>query len=49
MHLLLIIDENKSCYVYIKDFMFHNKKSIKRKTENPFVKLVSNVLAVKMY
>ena len=34
MDLLLLIDDNKSHYVYIKDFdrfMFHKTKNIKRK------------------
>ena len=45
--LLLIIDDNKSHYVYIKDFgkfMFH-----KTKTKNTFAKVVYSVLVVKMY
>ena len=44
--LLLIIDENKSHYVYIKDFgkfMFHKTK------KNTFAKVVYSVLVVKMY
>ena len=44
MDLLLLIDDDKSHYVYIKDFdrlMFH-------KTKNSSVKVVYNVLVVKM-
>ena len=45
MDLLLITDENKSHYVYIKDFdrfMFH-------KTKNKNKKIVYSLLVVKMY
>ena len=45
MNLLLLIDDDKSHYVYIKDFnrfMFH-------KTKNTFAKVVYSVLVVKMY
>ena len=48
MNLLLLID-NKSHYVYIKDFdrfMFHKKQKIK--TKNDFVKVVYSVLVVKV-
>ena len=48
MDLLLVIDENKSHYVYIKDFdrfMFHKTKN---KTKNTFAKVVYSVLVVKM-
>ena len=44
MDLLLLIDDDKSHYVYIKDFdrfMFH-------KTKNGFVEAVYSVLVVKM-
>ena len=44
MDLLLLIDNDKSHYVYIKDFnrfMFH-------KTKNGFVEAVYSVLVVKM-
>ena len=47
MDLLLIIDENKSYYVQIKDFarfMFH-----KTKIKNTFSKVVYSVLLVKMF
>ena len=47
MNLLLIINENKSYYVYINDFerfMFR-----KTKNKNTFAKVVYSVLAVKMY
>ena len=43
--LLLLIDDDKSHYVYIKDFdrfMFH-------KTKNGFVEVVYSVLVVKVY
>ena len=45
MYLLLLIIDDKSHYVYIKDFdrfMFHKKK-------NRFVEVVYSVLAAKMY
>ena len=45
MDLLLLIDNDKSHYVYIKDFdrfMFH-------KTKNGFVEVVYSVLVAKMY
>ena len=45
MDLLLLIDDDKSHYVYIKDFnrfMFH-------KTKNGFVEVVYSVLVVKMH
>ena len=44
MGLLLLINDNKSHYVYIKDFdrfMFH-------KTKNDFVEVVYSVLVAKM-
>ena len=44
MGLLLLINDNKSHYVYIKDFdrfMFH-------KTKNGFVEVVYSVLVVKV-
>ena len=44
MNLLLLIDDDKSHYVYIKDFdrfMFH-------KTKNDFVEVVYSVLVAKM-
>ena len=49
MDLLLLIDDDKSHYVYIKDFdrfMFHKTKN---KTKNTFAKVVYSVLVVKMY
>ena len=49
MDFLLVIDEKKSHYVYIKDFdrfMFHTAKN---KTRNTFVKVVCSVLVVKKY
>ena len=47
MDLLLLTDENKSHYVYIKDFdrfMFH-----KTKTKNTFARVVYSVLVVEKY
>ena len=47
MYLLLLIIDDKSHYVYIKDFdrfMFHKKKK-----KNRFVEVVYSVLAAKMY
>ena len=44
MHFLLLIDNDKSHYVYIKDFdrfMFH-------KTKNGFAEVVYSILVVKM-
>ena len=49
MDLLLLINDDKSHYVYIKDFnrfMFHKKK--KRKTKNGYVRVVYGVLVVKV-
>ena len=49
MNLLLLIDDDKSHFVYIKDFnrfMFHKTKN---KSKNGFVEVVYNVLVVKMY
>ena len=46
--LLLLIDDDKSCYVYIKDFnrfMFHKTKI---KAKNGFVKVVYSALVAKM-
>ena len=48
MDLLLLIDNDKSHYVYIKNFdtiLFHKTKI---KTKSGFVKVVYNVLVVKM-
>ena len=49
MDLLLIINENKSHYVYIKDFdrFIFTKQKIKIK--NTFARVVYSVLVVKMY
>ena len=47
MDLLLLINNNKLHYVYIKDFdgfMFH-----KTKNKNGFVRVVYSVLVVKIY
>ena len=47
--LLLLIDDDKSHYVYIKDFnrfMFHKTKS---KNKKGFVEAVYSVLVAKMY
>ena len=49
MDLLLLINDDKSHYVYIKDFnrfMFHKKK--KRKTKNGYVRVAYGVLVVKV-
>ena len=49
MDLLLLIDNDKSHYVYIKNFnrfMFHKTKI---KIKNGFVKIVYSVLVAKMY
>ena len=46
--LLLLIDDDKSHYVYIKDldrFMFHKTKNEKK---NGFVEVVYNALVVKV-
>ena len=46
---LLVIDDDKSHYVYIKDFnrfMFHKTK--KKKKKNIFVRVVYSVLVAKM-
>ena len=48
MDLLLLIDNDKSHYVYIKDFvrfMFHKTKN---KNKNGFVEFVYSVLVAKM-
>ena len=49
MDLLLLIDNDKSHYVYIKDFdrLMSHKQKIKIK--NGFVRAVYSVLVVKMY
>ena len=49
MDLLLLIDNDKSHYVYIKDFdrfMFHKTKT---KTKNGFVEVVYSLLVAKVY
>ena len=49
MDLLLFKNENKSHYVYIKDFdrfMFHKTKN---KNKITFAKVAYSVLAIKMY
>ena len=49
MDLLLVIDENKPHYVYIKDFdrfMFHKTK---KKTKSTFVDFDSNLNSVENY
>ena len=48
MDLLLLIDDDKSHYVYIKDFdrfMFHKTKQ--KKIKNGFVEVIYSVLVVK--
>ena len=50
MNLLLLIDDDKSHYVYIKDFdkfMFHKTKN--KKTKNGFEEVVNSVLVGKVY
>ena len=52
MDLLFIIDENKSHYVYIKDFdrlMFHKTNKKPKNKKKTFAKVVYSVLVVKMY
>ena len=47
---MLLIDVDKSHYVYIKDFdkfMFHKTKN--KKTKNGFVEVVNSVLVGKVY
>ena len=49
MDLLLLIDDDKSHYAYIKDIdrsMFHKTKN---KTKNGFVEVVYSVLVVKFF
>ena len=48
MDLLLAIDENKSCYVDIKDLIDLNFTKHKIKTKNTFVRIVYSVLVGKM-
>ena len=48
--LLLLINDDKSYHVYIKDFntfMFHKTKQ--KKIKNGFVRVVYNALVVKMF
>ena len=48
MDLLLLVDDDKSHYVYIKDldrFIFHKTRN---ENKNGFAKVVYNVLVVKM-
>ena len=47
--LLLIIDENKSHYVYIKDFDRFMFNKTKNKKKNIFAKVVWSVLVVKRF
>ena len=49
MNLLLITDENKSYYVYIKDFNRFMCNKTKHKNKNIFANVVYNVLVVKKY
>ena len=50
LDLLLLIDDDKSHYVYIKEFdrfiMFHKTK---KETKNGFGRVLYSVLVVKMY
>ena len=47
--LLLISDENKSHYVYIKDFDRFMSNKAKNKNENIFASVVYSVLVVKKF
>ena len=48
MDLLLVIDDDKSHYVYIKDFNRFMFRKQKIKTKNGFVEVVYSVSVVKM-
>ena len=49
MDLLLISNENKSHYVYIKDFNRFMCNKTKNKIKNIFVNVVYNILVVKKF
>ena len=49
MGLLLILDENKSHYVYIKDFDRFMCDKTKNKMKNFFANVAYSVLIVKMF
>ena len=48
MDLLLLFEDDKSHYVYIKDFTYLCFIKQKMKTKNGFVKVAYNVLVVKI-
>ena len=48
MDLMIVIDENKSLYVYIKDFDRFISTKQRIKTKNIFPRVVCSVLVVKM-
>ena len=48
MDLLLVIDDDKLHYVYIKDFDRFMFQKTKQKTKKNFVRVVSSDLVVKM-
>ena len=49
MDLLLLINDDKSHYVYIKDFNTFMFDKTKNKNKNGFVEVVYNALVVKMF
>ena len=49
MDLLLLSDDDKSHYMYIKDFNSVCSTKQKIKTKNGFVRIAYSVLTVKMY
>ena len=49
MDLLLIVDENKSHYVYIKDFNRFMSNNTKNKNKNVFANVVYSVLVVNKF
>ena len=48
MDLVLVIDENKSHYVYIKDFNKFMFQKTKNENKKSFARVVGSVLVVKM-
>ena len=48
MDLVLVIDENKSHYVYIKDFNRFMFQKTKNENKKSFARVVGSVLVVKM-
>ena len=49
MDLLLVIDENKSHYVYIKDFDGFTFHKTKKKTKNTFADFETNLKSLESY